>query len=221
MRVISTGPGGYRVVSRAAANAADIYIYGPIGADWFGEGISAKMFADDLKKIGAVATLNVRINSEGGSVFDGRTMHTLLVDHKARKIVHIDGLAASAASFLAMAGDEIEIAKGAFMMVHNSAIVTFGGADDLRRTADLLDSVNATIRETYAARSKAPIATVKGWMDAETWFTGPEAVAAGLADRTVADMKVAASVRRPDQFRNLPVALRPNRAKALRILRSA
>lgn len=218
MAVINSGPAGYRVVSRGTQ--ADIYIYGPIGADWFGEGISAKMFADDLKKIGAVATLNVRINSEGGSVFDGRTMHSLLVDHAAKKIVHVDGLAASAASFLAMAGDEIEIAKGAFMMVHNSAIVTFGGAEDLRRTADLLDSVNATIRETYAARSKAPLDTVRGWMDAETWFTGPEAVAAGLADRTVADMKVAASLRRPDQFRNLPVALRPNRAKALRILRA-
>lgn len=220
MRTISTGPGGYRVVSRAAANAADIYIYGSIGADWFGEGISAKQFADDLKKIGAVATLNIRINSEGGSVFDGRSMHTLLVDHKARKIVHVDGLAASAASFLAMAGDEIEIAKGAFMMVHNSTIVTFGGAEDLRRTADLLDSVNGTIRETYAARSKVTVAQAKEWMDAETWFTGPEAVAAGLADRVVADMKVAASVRRPDQFRNLPVALRPNRAKALRLIRS-
>lgn len=219
MRTISTGPGGYRVVLRAAANAADLYIYGSIGGDWMGEGITARQFADDLKKIGAVATLNVRINSEGGSVFDGRTMHTLLTDHKARKVVHVDGLAASAASFLAMAGDEIQIARGAFMMVHNSAIVTFGGADDLRRTADLLDSVNATIRDTYVARSGATAEKVKAWMDAETWFTGPEAVAAGLADKVVADMKVAAAVRRPDQFRNLPVALRPNRAKALRMIR--
>jgi hypothetical protein len=81
--------------------------------------------------------------------------------------------------------------------------------------------VNGTIRETYAARAKASVAQVKDWMDAETWFTGPEAVAAGLADRVVADMKVAASLRRPDQFRNLPVALRPNRAKALRIIRRA
>ncbi len=164
-------------------------------------------------------TLNIRINSEGGSVFDGRTMHTLLTDHKARKVVHVDGLAASAASFLAMAGDEIAIAKGAFMMVHNSSIVTFGGAEDLRRTADLLDTVNGTIRETYASRAGVTVEQAKAWMDAETWFTGPEAVAAGLADRVVADMKVAASVRRPDQFRNLPVALRPNRAKALRIIR--
>jgi len=219
MGVVSTGPSGYRVVMRAAANAADIYVYGPIGADWFGEGVSAKQFSDDLKKLGAVKTINLRINSEGGSVFDGRTMHTLLADHKARKVVHVDGLAASAASFLAMAGDEIVIAKGAFMMIHNSSIVTFGGADDLRRTADLLDSVNGTIRETYAARTKAPLDKIKDWMDAETWFTGAEAVAAGFADRLTEDMKVAASVRRPDQFRNLPVALRPNRAKALRIIR--
>lgn len=219
MAVISTGPGGYRVVLRAAANEADIYVYGAIGGDWFGEGVTARQFAEDLKKVGNVATINVRINSEGGSVFDGRTMHSLLVDHKARKVVHVDGLAASAASFLAMAGDEILIARGAFIMIHNSAIMTFGGADDLRRTADLLDSVNSTIRETYAARSGADMEQIKAWMDAETWFTGPEAVAAKLADKVVADMKAAASVRRPDMFRNLPVALRPNRAKALRVIR--
>jgi ATP-dependent Clp protease protease subunit len=111
-------------------------------------------FADDLKALGNVKTIDLRINSEGGSVFDGKAMYTQLVEHKAKVITHIDGLAASAASFIAMAGDEIEIAEGGFVMIHNAWLFAMGDARELRRTADLLDTVNGTIIDVYVARTK-------------------------------------------------------------------
>lgn len=207
-------PGGYRIVSRGT-DAAEVYLYGMIGADFFGDGISAKQFADDLKKLANVKTINVRINSEGGDVFAGKAMYSLLTDHKARIVVNIDGLAASAASYIAMAGDEIVISEGAFVMIHNAWTIAMGSADEFRRTADLLETVNGTIRETYVARTKQTDAKVKKWMNDETWFTGKEAVANGFADKLVENLKVAASVRDPSKFKNLPSALLPRRAAAL------
>jgi ATP-dependent Clp protease, protease subunit len=206
-------PSGYRVVAKG--DAAEIYLYGVIGQDWFGDGISAKQFADDLKSLGAVKTVDLRINSEGGDVFAGKAMYTLLVEHAATIIVHIDGLAASAASYIAMAGDEIEIAEAAFVMIHNAAGGCFGGADDMRRCANLLDTVDGTIRDVYAARTKQSVATIKKWMDDETWMTGREAVEKGFADRIVANLAVAASLRDPAKFRHAPAALRPRRVAAL------
>src|SRR6185369_10879333 len=123
---------GYRMLAKGKDNA-EIYLYGVIGGDWFGEGVTAKQFADDLKKLGNVKTIDLRINSEGGSVFDGKAMYSLLNEHPAKVVTHIDGLAASAASFLAMAGDEIEIAEGAFVMIHNAYTIAMGDARELRR----------------------------------------------------------------------------------------
>jgi ATP-dependent protease ClpP protease subunit len=145
-----TGPrgeqGGYRLVVREVTATAKrqgrcaprSMLYGVIGEiylyDWFGDGVTAKQFADDLKALGNVKTIDLRINSEGGSVFDGKAMYSLLNEHKAKIIVHIDGLAASAASFVAMAGDEIEIAEGGFVMIHNAYMVAMGDARELRRS---------------------------------------------------------------------------------------
>lgn len=210
-------PAGYRVVARGSERA-EIYLYGVIGQDWFGEGVSAKQFADDLRKVKDVKTIDLRINSEGGDVFAGKAMYTLLQDHKAKIIVHVDGLAASAASFVAMAGDEINVSEGAFIMIHNAWTIAMGGADDFRRTADLLETVNGTIREVYVARTKRRDEDVKAWMDAETWFTGKEAVQNGFADKMVENLKVAAQVRDPAKFKNTPSALYPRRAAAVAAL---
>jgi ATP-dependent protease ClpP protease subunit len=206
-------PAGYRVVS--AANAATIYIYGPIGDSFFSDGgVSANQFRQDLAALGKVKTIDVRINSEGGDVFDGQAIYTLLVQHPAAVTVHIDGLAASAASFIAMAGNEIEIAESGFVMIHNASGVCFGGADEMRRTADLLETVNGTIQGIYASRTKNTVADLKRWMDAETWMTGTEALERGFADKVVPNLAVAASVRDPSKYRHLPAALRPNRLRA-------
>jgi ATP-dependent Clp protease protease subunit len=147
-------------------------------------------------------------------VFDGKAMYTQLVEHKAKVITHIDGLAASAASFIAMAGDEIEIAEGAFVMIHNAWLFAMGDARELRRTADLLDTVNGTIVDVYVARTKGDRKAIVQMMDDETWMTGAEAVKNGFADRMVENLKVAAAVVHPDRFKNLPQALKPNQRRA-------
>lgn len=211
-------PAGGFQMKKTADDRAEIYVYGIIGVDWFGDGVTAKSFADDLKALGAVKTIDLRINSDGGDVFAAKAMYTLLVEHKAKVIVHIDGLAASAASFLAMAGDEIEIGEAAFVMIHNCWTWAAGDARDMRRTADLLDSVNATVRDVYVARTKNSAADIGKWMDEETWMNGKDAVAKGFADRAVANLQVAASVRDTGRFRNLPEALRPNRSRAVAML---
>jgi ATP-dependent Clp protease protease subunit len=206
-------PSGYRVVARGA-DRAEIYLYGVIGADWFGEGITAKKFADDLKSLGNVKTIDLRINSEGGSVFDGKAMYSLLVEHKAKIVTHIDGLAASAASFIAMAGDEIEIAEGGFVMIHNAWTMAVGDSHEMRRTADLLDTVNSTILDVYVARTKGDKGALAKMMDDETWLTADEAVKQGFATKMVGNLKVAASVSNPSRFKKLPTALLPKRAAA-------
>lgn len=208
---------GYRVVNRGS-DRAEIYLYGIIGADWFGDGVTAKKFADDLKALGSVKTIDLRINSEGGSVFDGKAMYSLLVEHKAKIITHIDGLAASAASFIAMAGDEIEIAEGGFVMIHNAWMFAMGDARELRRTAELLDTVNGTILDVYAARTKGDKKEIARMMDDETWLTAADAVKHGFADKMVENLKVAACVSHPDRFKKLPAALKPGNRRAVAAL---
>lgn len=207
---------GYRMVNRG--DRGEIYVYGTIGADWFGEGVTAKQFMKDLKALGAVKSIDLRINSEGGSVADAEAMYTHLVEHQARVIAHIDGMAASAASFLMMAGDEILIADSGYVMIHEARMVSYGTADDFRRYADLLDRTNDRIVGKYAARTKQDEKKIRDWMAAETWFIGEEAVKNGFADRVVENLKVAASVSDAGRYRNLPAALRPNRAAALALI---
>jgi ATP-dependent Clp protease protease subunit len=209
-------PNNYRMIAKAAGTKAEIYLYGDIGESMWSIGITAAQFKNDLAALGSkVTSIDVRINSDGGDVFDGRTIYNLLLQHKARKTVYVDGLAASIASLIAMCGDEIIMGDGAFMMVHNASARASGNGDDLRRVADLLDSVTGTLIDTYAARSKMPRDDVKKLMDAESWMPAAEAVANGFADRVIEGAKVAAKVTRPEAFKNLPEQLRPNRAAAL------
>ena len=130
----------YKIYARD--DVGTIYLYGVIGETFFADGITAKQIADDLKKLGRLSTLNVRINSEGGDVFQGRTIYNLLKSNPARIVVHIDGLAASAASLVAMAGAEIKIADGSFVMVHNAWSRIAGNAKDMRAHAELLEQVD-------------------------------------------------------------------------------
>jgi len=204
-------PNGYRMVARAGRG--EIYLYGVIGQDFWGEGVSASQFAKDLKALGKVSAIDLRINSDGGSVTEAESMYTHLVEHEARVTVHIDGLAASAASFIAMAGDEILVSDGAFVMIHEARMMSYGTANDFRRGADLLDKVNDRLVAKYAARTKQPDKQLRDWMAAETWFTGAEAVKHGFADKLAADLKVAACVQKPERFTNLPAALDPKRQR--------
>ncbi len=213
--------GGYRMLLRApAANKADssgeIYLYGTIGSDWFGDGVTAKQLADDLKTLGAVSQIDIRINSEGGSVFDGKAMYSLLQSHAARKVVYIDGLAASAASFIAMVGDEINISEGAFVMIHRVRGGKWGTSEDLRNYADLIDQVNQTTVATYIARTGQSQAKIESWMKAETWFEAADAVKYGFADKLVESLRVAACITDfgLSNYTRVPGRLRPRLAAA-------
>lgn len=164
-------------IENKAATEATVYIYDEISL-W---GISANQFVKDLNDITA-KTINLRINSPGGNVFDGITIYNSLRDHAATVKVQVDGLAASIASIIAMAGDEIRMAKNSFLMVHNAWSYTAGNAAELRKLADTLDKIDATLTQTYQDKTGMPTADIQQLMADETWLNADEALAKGFAD---------------------------------------
>lgn len=202
----------------AKAGKGEIYIYGVIGDDWFEDSITANTFAKELKAMGAVSTIDVYINSDGGDAFQGRSIYSLLNAHPAKVSVYIDGLAASAASLIAMAGDDIVMADGSFMMIHEAWTHARGRASDLRKKADTMDQVNETMARTYVSRSGQEYKKVRDMMDAETWMTADEAFALGFATSVSEPLRVAACVQDPTRFKNLPSQLRPRRQRAFALI---
>ena len=166
--------------------SAEISIYDAIGSF----DVNAKQFVDELKEINA-DTINLRINSPGGSVIDGNAMFNALQRHPAKVITHIDGLAASMASVIAMAGDEVHMADNALLMIHNPWTFSMGDADELRADADLLDKMSASILSSYG-RSQYEVDELKNLMDEETWFTAQEAFDAGFVDHISTGLRAAA-----------------------------
>ncbi|MEA3389382.1 MAG: Clp protease ClpP [Pseudomonadota bacterium] len=160
-------------------DTATIYVYDVIDAYW---GVSA---ADMAKTLAGITAPNIvlRINSPGGDVFEARAMMAQLVGHSATVTAKIDGLAASAASFLALAASTVEIAEGGFFMIHKGWTWMMGNADDFRDASNLLDKVDGSIVETYASKSGKSADEILAWMKDETWFTGQEAVDAGFCDQ--------------------------------------
>lgn len=164
-------------IKAKSANEADVFIYNEIG--YFG--ITADRFVKDLEDIQA-DTINLRINTPGGVVTEGMAIYNALVRHKAKVITHIDGLAASMGSVIALAGDEVNIAENAFFMIHNPSAVVWGESKDMRKTADTLDKMRDSLVKTYAAKSGKDEDEIKQLMDDETWFTADEAKDAGFVD---------------------------------------
>jgi ATP-dependent Clp protease protease subunit len=195
----------YRIVENAAEDEAEVYIYGDIGASWYGDGVEAKQFAEELAAIDA-KTLRVRINSGGGSVFEGVAIASAIRRHPARTVSHVDGLAASAASFIALAADEVRMSKGAFFMIHNARAVAIGESRDMRETADVLDKITGSIRDAYVDKTGKPAEEITAWMDAETWFTAEEAKDAGFVDAIDNREPVKAEFD-PSFFNKVPAAL--------------
>lgn len=173
----------FRVKAEDGSDEATIYVYGAIG-DYYG--IDPQSFVRELAAITA-STIHLRINSPGGDVFAARAMKTALEQHAAKVIAHIDGLAASAASFLMLAADEIEISEGAFVMIHQPWTYAVGSADELRASAAVLDKVGLAIVGDYVRRTGKNEDEVLAWMKAETWFTADEAVENGFCDRKAGD----------------------------------
>lgn len=169
---------------RSAAGDTDtsISIFDVIGYDWWtGEGVTAKRIAAALRSIGE-QDVTVNINSPGGDYFEGLAIYNLLREHKGRVTVKVLGIAASAASVIAMAGDEVQIARAGFLMIHNAWVTTSGDRHQLKETADWLAPFDATAADIYAIRTGIAATEIGAMLDKETWIGGNEAVETGFAD---------------------------------------
>lgn len=170
----------YRITNEAGAPTR-VDIYDEIGGgDWWSSGVTAVDFVAELA--GITGDLEVHINSPGGDVFDGLAIYNALAQRTSNVTTIVDGLAASAASFIAQAGKTRVMSPGAMMMIHDAAGLCVGNAADMRELADLLDKVSDNLADIYAAHS----GVADGWRDAmraESWYTAQEAVDAGLAHR--------------------------------------
>ena len=198
---------------RAQGKRGEIWLYDPIGNSYFGDSISAKQFSKELTALGKVDSISLRINSPGGDVFDGFAIYNQLKQHPATVVVSVDGLAASIASIIAMAGDSIKIAANAMMMIHDPQGVAVGDAGEMNRVAALLQTVKGNLADTYAARTAQSKADIEAWMADETWLTAEEAVRYGFADATTSEVAMSATFDL-GAFRNLPAALRKRLANS-------
>jgi len=211
-----------------AADRADdggllLYLYDDIGASWFSEGITAKSIAQSISAAGdGLSGITMRINSPGGDVFEGLAIYNLVRSQGVPVTVMVDGVAASAASIIAMAGQKIVMAENALLMIHNAWMVAIGDPDDLRKSADTLEKISDTLVATYAARSGKAASEIAAMMDAETWLNAQEAVDQGFAteifkmdeDDDQDAQALAGSFRLSSRFKHAPPVAPPTSAKA-------
>lgn len=178
---------------RAAADSEgerSISIYDVIGYDyWTGDGVTAKRIAAALRSMGA-GPVTVNINSPGGDMFEGLAIYNLLREHDGEVTVKVLGLAASAASVIAMAGDKIQIARAAFLMIHNAWVMAVGNRHDLEEVAATLKPFDDAMASIYAAQTGEDSAAMAKLMDRETWIAGEAAVEDGFADELLPSDKV-------------------------------
>lgn len=193
---------------RARGSRGEIWLYDQVGQSFWGDGVTAKSFQKELSSLGKVSTINLHINSPGGDVFDGFAIYNQLKQHPARIEVSIDGIAASIASVIAMAGDQIGIAKNGMMMIHNPHGMAMGGADEMERVAALLKQVKGNLVQTYVDRAGVKSEDVSAWMDEETWMTADTALQYGFVDSVLAEQPVTACIHDLSVFKNVPQALR-------------
>jgi ATP-dependent protease ClpP protease subunit len=165
----------YRI-ENVQSDTTEIYIYDEIG--YFG--VTASDFVNELQKV-RTPNIDLHLNTPGGDVFDGVAIYNALLNHRAEVTTYIDSLAASAGSFIAMAGNQRYIAKTGQMMIHDAHGLAIGNSGDMRELADLLDMNSDNIAGIYADRAGGTQASWRKAMKAETWYTAAEAVKAGLA----------------------------------------
>lgn len=194
--------------AKAAAKKAELYLYDVIGADYFGDGITAKSVSDALKEFTPGADLDIFINSPGGSVFDGVAIYNQLDRWAGKKTVHIDGIAASIASVIAMVGDEIKIADSGIFMIHSAWGLSMGNADEMRKYAESLDKVDQVILNTYVKRTNGDSKKIDNWMRAETWMNADEAIERGFATAKSGAPAIKAEFPMLAKFQNTPDRLK-------------
>ena len=211
-------------IKAAATDDNSISVFDVIGQDYWGEGITAKRIAGALRAMNG-ADVTVNINSPGGDMFEGLAIYNLLREYEGHVTVKVLGIAASAASIIAMAGDDIQIGRGAFLMIHNCWVYAMGNRHDFAELAQSLEPFDTAMADIYAARSGLDIAAVQKLMDGESYIGGSDAVAKGLADSLLSadavsdgDESPASALRKLDALlakTNTPRAERRKLIKAL------
>ena len=190
---------------------AEISIYSQIGYEKWEDKTTAQLFAEELKSLGENTSIDLHINSNGGDVFDGQAIHTLIKNHKGFVTAYIDGLAASIATVIAMGADKIVMPKNAMMMIHNAWTGLYGNANDLRKMADDLDHINDTIVNTYLAKvkDKTDETTIRELMNKESWLNAEECFNLGLCDEVSEPVKMAACLTKEQEhkYKNDPKEL--------------
>lgn len=187
-----------------ADDTATVYVYDYIGG-W--DGVQAGDFVQALNALTA-AQINLRINSPGGSVFDGRAMATAVANHQSRITAYVDGIAASAASWLALAADEVAIAEGAFIMIHNAQGAAYGDKRVMLEMAGVMEQIDDSLVADYVGKTGKDATEIRGWMDAETWFNAEDSVTHGFADRVEKGKKAASNAWNLSLYNNTPEELK-------------
>lgn len=181
---------GYKFIAKANKEA-DILIYEDVGAGWFG-GVTADQIAADIKSAGQVDTLNVRIASYGGDVNEGLAIYRMLARSDAKVVTHVDGIAASISSVIAMAGAERVISESGQIMIHDAWTICAGQASEMRKMADELEATSDDLAGIYATRSGRTTEEMRALMRETTWLHGQAAIDAKLADRLAPNVGFAA-----------------------------
>lgn len=204
----------------ASEGIAELYLYGIIeSGTWWGDEITPQTFKRELDELGDISTLNVFINSDGGDVFAGQAIHLMLKRHKAHVNVYVDGIAASIATVIAMAGDTVYMASNSLMMIHSPWTgPVWGNAKQLRKIADDLDAAREGMLAAYQEKTGIDRDELIELLEAETWFSAEKAIQLGFADEIEQKKQIAACftngqlringlVMDLDRFQKLPSSL--------------
>lgn len=202
----------YFNVVKKSNKKAEIYIYGYIFSEPFRDEdeTSAISFKKELDELGDMKQIDLHINSGGGMVFEGLAIYNMLKRHKATISVYIDGLAASAASVIAMAGDTIYMPENSFLMIHNALVTKTGNHHELRKEADILEKLTESLKTAYMDKglniSKEELTRL---LDEETWLDAKKAIGFGFADEMLQPMRATASIDKSilNRYQNVPVDL--------------
>jgi ATP-dependent Clp protease protease subunit len=206
----------WRVLDAAQTESgeAEIEFYGPISEySWWGDEVTPAKFKADLDKLGG-SPVTIRIHSDGGDVFAASVIRAMIMDYPGRVTTRIDGLAASAATYIAMAGDRVLMQDSAFFMIHDPWVITWGTVDDLKDAINLLKTIKQGIVETYQSKTQLSAEEISKLMTAETWMTAQQAQEKGFIDEVITTSKKAtnaanfAALNSLHFYRNLPEALR-------------
>lgn len=214
--VSNRGRGFFRAEAQNA-DEATLYLYDTIVSDeltaeWWG-GVAPQSFIKELLAIDA-PVIHLRINSPGGDVFAGRVIEQAIRECSAKVIAHVDGYAASAASYVALAADEVVISQGGFFMIHKAWSIGYGNSDDLMKMAGLLEKIDGSLADTYVRETQQDRQQILDWMTAETWFTADEAVKYGFADRIAEAAAKASAQWDMSAYAHAPKAAAPTPPRA-------